>query len=338
MASTSPGRDRGVDVAKGFLVVGMTYSHTVRLLAQEMSPFERQVSFLVNLITFPSFVLLFGFAAYHAYLGQPRAQVGRRIWVAASKTLLAFYISGLAYRAMVDDHPFRLRTVAAVALWFDVPQYSEFLLAFALLALLTWVCFEPLKRLVAWRWGVAVVAAVGLLATVAVPYRLVPEGPLRLLVGASTGAFFPIVHYAGFYVGGMWLARHAPPFRWRLLAVGAALVLPFVIVELVTGSRPTRFPVSAAWLLASTAAAGGCYFLGRPLARLGWVADWLDLLGRNALVALVLGNLMLFGLAARYHDRLSGMVVPFLVAAAVLASITLIVGWVRPPRRDSRIA
>jgi len=249
-ANASGYRDPAVDAMKGLLVFGMVYAHVLQFFSpMDVYPASRIVSEYANAITFSGFVFCFGYVNRLAYFSKPFGSVYRRMLATAGKTLIAFYISGVAYRVFVDGAELGRDTVLPVVLLLDIPGWSEFLASFAMLSLLGIALF-PLFRGITERPGAFWAVNAALLLTTCFPYERVHFAPLGLLVGTADSASFPVVQYLPYYLTGMYFARHG--IRWKLsyFIVASAATGVFLAHWLAFGQGlPQRFPPSIGWIV-----------------------------------------------------------------------------------------
>ena len=285
-------REPGVDVLKGLAVCCMVFAHTVQLLPPGNGAYTWFAYYVVNVAAFPAFLFCFGYACRRAYLEKPRAVAAPRLAAGFVRTLAALYACGLAWLACTGA--LGLKSAAKLALWLELPAYSEFLLSFALVYPLVWALHGALRRLVANGWAVALAAVCGLALT------QLPYAPLRLpvvgaLVGAQGLSVFPLAQYAGYFLAGAWFSGREKRFCVPVAVCAALGTAAFYGAAALQGEYPARFPPAALWV------AGGA----------GWVyAGWLlcmraggtravralglAYLGRHSLWFLVASNMMLF--------------------------------------------
>ena len=110
--STISSRDFTIDAVKGLLVIGMVYAHVLQFFSpMNFHPGFRAVSEYANLITFSGFVFCFGYTNQLAYYSKPFSNVYRKMLITALKTLIAFYVSGIAFRLLISDEALDWDTV-----------------------------------------------------------------------------------------------------------------------------------------------------------------------------------------------------------------------------------
>lgn len=275
----------------------MVYGHTLQFFADEQrSPLTPFFVGLANALAFPGFVFAFGYVAHLAYVrgDRPRARV--RLLRSAARVLLAFYLSGTAFRVLVDRRPPDLGTIGPIVALSDVPGWSEFLVAFALYALLLAFALPLVRTLLERPVALAGVVFVALLATF-LPYDRVTVPQLGLLVGTTRFASFPIVQYLPFFLAGMVVERSGRRFDARVLAMVLVATVGVAIWMVVTGGLPGRFPPTLAWILLPMAPLYAVLLVCRA------AAPWLGALatiGARSLVYLLVSNVVIFSVAGTH--------------------------------------
>jgi len=327
-------RDRAIDLFKGLLVLGMVYCHVLQFFSdpQVYPSGQRWIEF-INLITFSGFVFSFGYASQLAYYAKPFRQAAPRMVKTAVKTLLAFYISGTAFRLFIDGRVLDWGTIRPILLLKDMPGWSEFLASFTYLILLGMILFHPLRLLVERKW--AGFAAAGLLlVTTWLPYGSFHVPQLAPLVGTRDFASFPVLPYFPYYIVGMLFARHRIVWDLRVLAGSAAASGAFVWKWLQAGGWPERFPPSIWWILGPALALYGYVLLARLLDRLSGSLTPLEAMGRNVLWFLVMSNMLIFALKNNRPDLLIDPYGALWMEAALLGVAGFGVWVVTKPRRS----
>ena len=301
-------RNRAVDVGRGLLVLMMVYCHVLQFYGDSMLfPMVGHIINGVNMTVFPAFVFYFGVTAEMAYLNKSY----RRALPGMIRTCLraygAFVISGVGFRILREGKPFGPGTVRRVMQLADIPGWSEFLIAFALYALLLIVLF-PLFRALSRRPLVSLmVGAVCVISCECVPYSVVPTR-LALLIGGRDYAYFPAVQYMPYLLAGMVFARGEGSVRRRLLGLAVLCTAAGAACWAIEGRMPSRFPPDWAWIMSCALCAALIVLAGYGLAALEntglrrvfrAVCDVLAHLGSRSLYYLLSSNIVIFTLAGR---------------------------------------
>ncbi|MDR0928348.1 MAG: hypothetical protein LBM74_01380 [Oscillospiraceae bacterium] len=300
-----PARNRALDVFKGMLVGLMVYGHVLQFFGvlDVFAVFSIGWNGLSTAI-FPGFVFAFGWAVSLAYLGKPLGRVWPRLLRIALKSLGAFYLSGTAYRVLRENKPFAAGMVRRILLLQDIPGWSEFLLAFALYALLTLVLLKPLTALR--RHPLALLGVCALcLGGCFLPYEQIHSPYLGLLVGTRDQVLFPVLQHAPYFLLGLYFPVRNRRYTWVWVACAAISTGIGLLIWLRTG-LPERFPPSIGWMLLPAGVLVGLVACAWGLGQisLGRMARYNPLIpvvamGRDSLFYLLGSNLILFTLAGK---------------------------------------
>ncbi|MNU69382.1 hypothetical protein D3C71_587650 [compost metagenome] len=327
-------RERSIDLFKGLLVIGMVYCHTLQFFSDpQIYPASTYWIDVINLITFSGFVFSFGYVSQLAYYTKPFLRAAPRMLIAALKTLIAFYISGVAFRIIHDGQLLSWENIRAILLLEDIPGWSEFLISFTYLMILGLVLFVPLRWL-SDRKGLAFVITGILLLTTLFPYERVHSSQLGLMFGSYNFATFPPVQYFAYYLLGILFAKYRIHFDWRVF-IGAALASAIFLWKLRSeGELPQRFPPSVYWIVGPALLLYGYYLLARVMER--WVKPFaiVESMGRNVLLYLVITNLLIFTVKSSQTNLLLCSGSGLYYAAGFLA-IAAFCSWIntKPPHQ-----
>lgn len=328
-------RERAIDLFKGLLVLGMVYCHTLQFFSDpQVYPNGQKWIDAINLITFSGFVFSFGYVSQLAYYSKPFRQAAPRMGMTALKTLVAFYVSGTAYRLFIDGRVLSWDNIRPILLLNDMPGWSEFLASFTYLMALGLILFVPLKRLSEIRWlGFAVAGA--LLLTTFLPYGHVHWMKWGPLVGTRDFASFPVLQYFPYYLLGMLFARYRIVWDWRVLAGAIVASGAFLWKWLSADGQPLpeRFPPSIWWIVGPALPLYGYYLLSRLMERYPAPFVPLEAMGRNVLWYLVMSNVLIFALKGNQgNSLLVSSWDGFLMAIVLLAVVSFSV-WIITKKR-----
>lgn len=312
-------RDRSVDLQRGILVILMLYAHILQFFGDaQLFP---QTNLWVNgisLLAFPTFVFCFGRTVAMAYLKKPFRQALPRMGRTLLRCLAAFYVSGAAYRVLRERKPLGAGTLRNILLLSDIPGWSEFLIAFALLMLSAILLFPLLRQLARRRWLWMPLSLPCALCCF-LPYDRVTLPQLALLIGGKNLVTYPIVQYFPFFLAGVAYADAS--FRERLGMGGAALAFSAAgLVRYVRHGLPERFPPHWAWIVLPCFAIALLTALCHGLCRLPgekywlpveWLRRMLSHFGGASLYYLAGSNLVLFTLAGAGIAPLPGNLWPW---------------------------
>ena len=290
-------RDHSVDYFKGLLVIGMVYTHVLQFFSDEsIFPAIQYSTQFFNLITFSGFVFCFGYVCQIAYYCKPFQIVYKKMFLTGLKTLMAFYLSGLAFQVYVGNQPLNMETIIPILLLEVIPGWSEFLVSFSLIILVglalfhvfVWMSNRP--RLF---WMICFL----LLLTTWLDYDAVTIPQLGLFVGTTSFPTFPVVQYLPFYLIGLYFAKHRIGFQWNHLFVSSVGTILFLYYLLSRDMQlPERFPPNIYWVVGPTLILYGYYMFSKVLDRWGKGLGFLRMMGENVLVYLLLSNLFIFSL------------------------------------------
>lgn len=324
-------RDHSIDIMKGILIVGMVLAHTIGLLGQKKIYYTYIPSF-ISLSTFSGFNFCFGFACYMAYFKSSLSDAYRRIIVTASKPLVAFYISGICFRLLLDSNNFNLQSIAKILVLWDIPPYSEFLLSFALTLLLSAILSKLIKKIIENQWLLLIFIFV-LALTTFIPYRNITLPQLALLIGSDRIPGFPVIQYLPLFLAGMYFAKYKVTLNRKLLSgafLGLIGLLAFIYF---TGHMPRQFPPSILWISASACIVYLYFLFSKILGSSKYCVNLFGSMGANALFYLLISNIMLFSFASRYPEANFGLIFCCIISITILAGINFCVSIVRPPTK-----
>lgn len=316
----------------------MVFTHSFALLGT-LTPgnISSQAYYLFSvvgtLIVFSGFIFCFGYASYHAYLSKPFSQVRQNLLTTAKNQLVSYYISALLAVVCLPI-PGRATgvllsgDVGAVLGFSYIAPYSEFMLAYFLITVITLLLFKPLVALSKSPLALLITGLLSLIATVLIPYDLFIDNPLGLFVGSRSYAAFPLVQYGVFYMAGLYFARFTIIWKWPVAVIALSGTLFFVLYYLKTGSFPVRFPPSIGWICGSWGILYGLYLLIHWGVSRGFTSPLLLMMGGNTLLFLLLSNMMFFALSNRVKTTPVGAM---LIGAAVLMACCYMVQITRKP-------
>jgi hypothetical protein len=315
-------RDDSQDYFKGLLVIGMITAHVILLNGLEnRPPMLSWFCVFINLITFSGFLFSFGFIYQKVYSNKKKTV--KEIISISSKTLLAFYFSGLAYhfffRETISSH-FLLK----VFLFYNIASYSEFLLSFFLITLLFFIFKKFFNKIVESTLHTVIVVAVCIAFTLLplnyrlfIPFTTIEIEQLGLIIGKSKYFSFPVAQYLMFFVIGMYFAKHNIVYNHKAMALATVFTLSFCVYYYLYRTTPSRFPPGTAWVLGSAFFIYAYYLLAKKvLAK--YNIPFLRNIGKNTLIYLVLSNVLMFAIRSiklfefQYIPLLTFLIIAFI--------------------------
>lgn len=291
-------RQREIDIMKGILTVTMILCHSIQFFGVEKDPVQGTLVNFINLATFPGFVFCFGYVGNTAYFMKGWQEGARKMGKNALRILVAFYLSGIAYVALVEGKIFRVDFMKEVILLQKYPGWSEFLASFAAVLLVGMILFPVFRNM-----NGKIFACAALISGLAcfIPYELVHNSWLALLIGSQHYKTFPVVQYGIFFAAGIWFNRKQIRWKWQVLAVCACLEIPCLYCYVMAGRLPERFPVSIWYLCGGFLLVYLYYLLSCFLEKMQsgvWrrPVDYLERVGADSLYYLLFSNLLIFAL------------------------------------------
>ena len=322
-----------LDTTKGILVLAMILTHIIVFFGVD-DPLMKLFSDGGGLVSFSGFLFCFGYGSYLAYLRKEKTPKARMLENSV-KILIAFYISGISYRFLVDNS-IDLYGIIKVVLLFDIPGYSEFLLSFFITILLSAVFAKQFRMIVTNKVYLALAITISLSFTY-IPYSLIKIPQVGLLLGTTDYAAFPVVQYIPLFLIGSYFAFKRIELNWSVVLISVFLLIEFAVFSWLKGAMPSRFPPSAMWIAGSFGLVYACYGLGYFLDRIPIVARVLRAIGANVLYWLLASNIAIFSLTLSVKKNslsILGVIIAFVVMVAIIYYMATIIRMpigVRPP-------
>jgi hypothetical protein len=276
----------------------MVYTHVLQFFSDaSIFPSVHFITQFFNLITFSGFVFCFGYVNQLAYYSKPFSLSYKKMLITGLKTLIAFYISGVAFQLYVGNLSISTETIMPIILLQVIPGWSEFLVSFTLIIFIglvlfpffSWIGNQPVII-----WGTSIL----LLATTWIDYHQVPSPYLGLLIGTDRFPTFPVIQYLPYYLIGMFFARYQIRFKWKYLltsTLGTCLFISYLVVN--GGELPGRFPPSVYWIVGPSFFLYIYYVMTKLLDKWQRGGGILRIMGENVLFYLLISNVFIFSLA-----------------------------------------
>jgi len=125
-----------IDIKKGILVLGMLLAHCIQFFYSGSNLLLKCISEYANLVTFSGFFFCFGYVSWLAYFKKENLPVEKMLKT-AFKCYVAFVLSGVVFKLFVEREGFSYVLVESIILLQDIPGYSEFLISFSVITLLS---------------------------------------------------------------------------------------------------------------------------------------------------------------------------------------------------------
>ena len=317
-----------IDWLKGLIVPVMIYCHVLQFFGNiEAHAAIDPIIMVINVLIFPTFLFLYGRTTQLAYLQKPFRAAWPRMLHQAWVLYAAFAISGIGYRLLAEKRPMRHTAISDVLMLQDIPGWSEFLISFALFALLMLVGFGLWRAVSGKLWAALGLSAASLAFAALMPYDKVSSVPLALVTGGTQFAYFPVLPYLMYPLMGLYIQRNGMQKKWIWLGTSALMTLTSAGHALTQGGWPSRFPPSPMWVMLTALPLCLLHLLSEwwsafreqkladihsaPLRRiLSFPRDIIQFMGRHSLFFLVSSNLVLFtmrgmGLSPQFMNKLA---------------------------------
>jgi hypothetical protein len=295
-------RDKTIDCFKGILTIQMILAHCLQFYCNlDAERGWRFLSEYINLTTFSGFVFAFGYVSYLAYAKEQFPNALKKIVKNIARLLLAFYISSFTYVIFIERMPFRMDRILEIVLIKRLAGWSEFLLSFAGVMLIT----IPLLRLIKNQNKklLVIIGGISIVACFLPPKEVAPI--VGLFIGGYGSAYYPVIPYYLYFVIGVYFVRKEIKFNWFVMAV-AIMGMVYTIFDAFVLSKgwPSRFPLSLGWLLGGLLFLYGYYLLSRFLGAKKYFF-WLSEIGKYSLSYLLLSNIIIFALKQSKFFKIS---------------------------------
>lgn len=318
-------RRKEIDICKGILTITMILCHCIQFFGYETEGVQKILADMINLATFSGFLFCFGYVSDLAYYRKEWKQSAGKMLKNAVRILIAFYISGIAYVALVEQKIFRWDFIAEVLLLKKFPGWSEFLASFVAVLLVGILMFPLMKRINGW-----IVLFLSLLSILScwLPYENIHNSWLALFVGSREFITFPVLQYFVYFVWGVWMCRKNKVWsKWVMLGT-IVVSCPCIVFWIQQGYLPERFPPSWMFLCGGSVIVYVYYLISANLEKVRrknnlckWVALWLEKVGKASLYYLLLSNIFIFALdGSHFSFRSKGYAYTFFVIVILMIS------------------
>ncbi|MDH5325466.1 MAG: hypothetical protein OEZ68_15235 [Gammaproteobacteria bacterium] len=312
-------RSLDIDITKGILTIGMVFAHVIQLLAFQPNVWLSNISGVANLVSFSGFYFCFGYAVWTAYL-QKETPPWKSVIRTAIKCYIAFLVSGIAFLTLVSNKPLEIQLVLKVALLRVIPGYSEFLISFALIVILSSIFSSLITKCITGKN--ILYASLACSVFMFLPKHISFDPYVGLFIGGKGYAYFPVIQYLPLFLFGAFLARYNFGFDKRLFFVSVGLVLVYYILTLYD-VQASRFPPSLLWIVGSAGLTyiyyGIAVFIGNNATR--FIKFYLNVVGQNVLLYLVVSNIIIFTLVALGLSKSLNVFESVFVFAAIMLGI-----------------
>ena len=246
------------------LTVAMMLCHCIQFFGKEEYGLQKILVNLINLSTFSGFMFCFGYTNQIAYYRKEWKNSFGKMLKNVCRMLIAFYISGIAYVALVEGKIFRWKFVAEVVMLKKYPGWSEFLVSFAAVLLVGIFLYPIIRRMNTIMFlGVACISCIACY----IPYERIHNSWLALLTGSRDYITFPVLQYGVFFAAGILVCKKEIRWNLRILLLTIIAGIPCLITVLKTGFLPERFPPSVWFICGGFVLVYGYYLIAVGMER-----------------------------------------------------------------------
>ena len=324
-SQSSPVRDLKIDAIKGLFVAGMVWSHVMGYLGLRESRLVDGVWNIFALVTFSGFIFCMGYVVQTSYIqydSPPVRKLLRSVW----RTLIGYYVAAFGF-FLIFRGEFDRDTFFSILVLQRFGSISEFLLAFALIPVVTIFLTWPIKKLLRSPDWVFFVVVFLLLLITFLPTDWVHSTYLGLFIGGPQGSiYYPVLQYYIFFLLGIFYASRNVTVGTRHLLAGILALAAFV-AALESDLVFSRFPPSLGWVLFGAAGFFVWYWVAERLVRWPTAATILVPVGANSLFFFVISDLLIFGISKTLKGQLgvpSGTLLAFLLLAVIYAMMEMV--------------
>jgi hypothetical protein len=322
-------RNVHLDITKGVLTLGMVGAHLISFCSDQNISYLRNFAYITNLVSFSGFLFSFGYGTYLAYFGKKNIPFNKII-KSSGKILLGFYISGIAYRSLLNANEFNVSKILDILLLRDIPGYSEFLPAFAIILIIGAVLHKTISHILNNR-VLLMILVLFCLSFTKIDYGIIKSPQLALILGTTEFPTFPVVQYFPLFLLGMYFAKNNIIYNNKLLFVSSFTTIIFIMYSYLF-HHPSRFPPSILWIVSSAALVYLYFLLSYLLYKYKIINTYLSSVGSNILFYLVVSNSILFTIKSVYPQISLNTLQTIFSIFGLLAVIHLLISFVNPSR------
>ncbi len=296
----------------------MIIAHVIQFFCKP-NRFALLISSYINLTSFSGFLFVFGYVNYIAYFDKEDYKLSqKKLLKTAINILVIYYLSAFLFRLLVSNSLINngLYGILKILLLWDLPGYSEFLLSFFIITLLSFVFINYFKKIQV-KHGLYLIL-ICLLSTF-IPATWVTINQVGLIIGSCKISAFPIVPYFPYFLLGILFAKLKFKFNVLHLCVAALCSLSLIIFIFIFKKVPSRFPPNIFWIL-GPAFYLYLYFAGSKLIYKMWIGNYISFvekIGNSTLFYLILSNIFIFSISTRILKDLS-LTYCFLLSSIIL--------------------
>ena len=280
------------------------------------------ISNYINLTSFSGFLFVFGYVNQLTYFSKNDHRKAKiKLLNAAINILLIYYLSSFAYLFLVSKTltGSGLNNVLNIVLLNNITPYSEFLLAFFLIALLSFAFLNALKNI---KPGHILTIVICCLVLTLFQAKWLLPSQFSLIWGSSRFAVFPIISYLPYFLTGIAFSKYQWKFNFWQLSIATLCTAALVVYMLIYKKAPSRFPPNICWILGAAVFIYIYFFTTKLLYSFSWSRFFfpVERIGSATLFYLILSNIFIFSISTQLGRNYS-LVVAFLITFLILFSI-----------------
>lgn len=321
-------RNVHLDIIKGVLTLGMIGTHFIGFCSASISSLKL-FAYITSLVSFSGFLFSFGYGTYLAYFGKDKIPY-KKIIKSSGKIMLGFYISGTAYRILFNANTFNLSKFLDILTLKDIPPYSEFLPAFAIILIIGAVLHKTIAKILN-NQVILTLTILLCLSFTMIDYGMIKSPHLALIFGTKEFHTFPVVQNFPLFLLGMYFAKRNIIYNAYLACLSCIITVIFLLYDHFI-AQPSRFPPSMPWIISSAAIVYLYFMLSYLLSKHKILNSYLSSVGANVLFYLVMSNLIMFTIKAVYPQIYLNLPHTIFGIFSLFVVIHLLISFVNPSR------
>lgn len=206
-----------------------------------------------------------------------------------SKTIMAFYISGIMYALFVENS-YNYFDIIKILFFIKIPGFSEFLVSFALMYLVVYIFKNIFSKM--GNITIIILILISLLFTL-IDYQYISVPIVGSIIGTTDYSCFPIIQYFGYYLFGLYIAKN------KIIFNKIIFILCFLCSWFVLTLREfnlvflRRFPPSLYWVIGAAFFVYFYYIIFKYI-NSNKFTFFIEKIGKNSLNYLLISNVVIF--------------------------------------------
>ena len=284
---------------KALLLIGMITGHALMLIANSSPLIATYYKTYINLITFSGFCFAFGFLYEMLYFQKDIKFI--KALLTFVKMISAFLISAVSYRMLIKPATISLLSILKILSLQDIPGYSEFLLAFALLSACAFAFALLPNKIKNSKSLIFSLLALSILSALIFKTGVKSTLPALFLGSVKFGAF-PVIQYSFWFWLGVLYKRNLISLNWLFTSISLLFTASFLAFFISENHFPARFSPSPLWIIGSAFPILLYLKASLSLEKIKskkHIYSFIQNLGENTLFHLLMSNIFLFILSTK---------------------------------------